>query len=220
MRITKIETQKKRGGRVSIFVDGEFAVGLSKETLVRAGLRVGDQLTPTRLEALQGEETHFQARNAALRLLSVRARSERELRDRLRTKEFGDGDIGRVIDDLKRSGLVNDDEFARAYIRNALTLRPAGQIHLRQKLLLLGVARETADTALTEIFAGVDVEAMAAAIARKTLARVRARPKGNDALALKRHVVAALARRGYAWPVIASVLKTLDLTTPEDAHDL
>ena len=68
VRITRIEPQQKRRDRVNVYADGIFAVGISKETLLRAALRVGDELTPERLTALQNEEGLFQTRAAALRL--------------------------------------------------------------------------------------------------------------------------------------------------------
>ena len=44
MKITRIETQKKRPGRKSIFADGEFLIGIASDTLVRFGLRTGDEI--------------------------------------------------------------------------------------------------------------------------------------------------------------------------------
>ena len=220
MRITRIETQKKRRDRVSIFVDDEFAVGLSKETLLRAALRVGDDLPASRIAALSADETLYQARTSALRLLARRPRSERELRDRLREKEFADDVISRVVTNLKETGLVNDAEFARIYVRNALTLRPQGEIQLRQKLLLLGVARPTIDETLHEILPGVNEEEMARSLATRFLARSWGSGAGADPRKRRQRVGAMLARRGYAWSIISSVLKSINLSSEEDTHEL
>lgn len=214
MRITRIETQQKRRDRVNVYADGEFAVGISKETLLRAALRVGDELTPERLSALQSEEGLFQTRAAAMRLLARRPRAERELRDRLREKEYADADITRVLSDLRAAGLVNDAEFARTYIRNTLTLRPLGEIQLRQKLLIFGIERATVDDAIREELGAVDVDDIALAVTRKYLARSAGRGSADDPVKRRRLAAAMLARRGYAWAVITRVLKKLDL--PED----
>ena len=220
MRITRIETQKKRRDRVSIFADGEYVLGLSKETLLRAALRVGDEISPSRITALTADETLHQARSSALRLLARRPRSERELRDRLKENEFDDDTINRVIAGLTEAGLVNDAEFARMYVRNALTLRPQGEIQLRQKLLLLGVARPLIDEVLREILPGVNEEQMALTLARRTLAKSRSGTSPDDQRKRRQRVTAMLARRGYAWTVINRVLKSLDLSTAEDPHEL
>lgn len=220
MRITRIETQKKRRDRVSIFADGEYVLGLSKETLLRAALRVGDELSPSRITALTADETLHQARSSALRLLARRPRSERELRDRLKENEFDDATIGHVIAGLTEAGLVNDAEFARMYVRDALALRPQGEIQLRQKLLLLGVARPLIDEVLRGILPGVDEEQMALTLACRYLAKSRSGTSPDDQHKRRQRVTAMLARRGYAWTVINRVLKSLDLSTAGDSHEL
>lgn len=211
MRITRIERQKKRPDRVNIYADGEFLTGVSKETLLRAALRVGDEISDTLVKTLQEEESLFAARNSALRLLSARPRAERELRDRLREKEFSETHIGRVVDDLKRAELVNDAAFARTYIRNALTIRPVGEARIRQKLLLLGVDRVTLDDAVRETLGHVDMVAVAREIARKFLRRTRSTGKDSDPRKTRQRLTAHLSRRGYSWNTISAVLTSLHL---------
>ena len=219
MRITRIETQQKRRDRVNVYADDVFAVGISKETLLRAALRVGDELTPERLSALQNEEGLYQTRAAALRLLARRPRAERELRDRLREKEFADTDIARVLSDLRAAGLVNDPEFARAYIRNTLTLRPLGEIQLRQKLLIFGVDRTTVDDAIRDELGTVDVDDIALTVARRYMARTAGRGASDDPQKRRRLTAAMLARRGYSWAVITRVLKALHLPSDDTAGE-
>lgn len=216
MRITRIETQQKRRDRVNLYVDGEFAAGISKETLLRAALRVGDELTPDRLSTLQSDESLYQTRAAAMRLLSRRPRSERELRDRLREKEFADADIARVLSDLRAAGLVNDAEFARTFIRNSLALRPLGEIQIRQKLLVFGIDRATVDAAVRDELDAVDVDEIATALARKYLSRGPGRGSPDEMRKRRRLAGAMLARRGYSWAVITRVLKRLNLPTEDD----
>jgi regulatory protein len=220
VRITRIETQQKRRDRVNVYADDVFAVGISKETLLRAALRVGDELTPERLSDLQNEEGRFQTRAAALRLLARRPRAERELRDRLREKEFADTDIARVLSDLRTAGLVNDAEFARTYIRNTLILRPLGEIQLRQKLLIFGVDRDTVDSALRDELGAVDVDDIALTVARRYQARTAGRGATDDLHKRRRLTAAMLARRGYSWAVITRVLKALNLPSDDTAGEL
>lgn len=218
MRITKIETQKKTPLRVNIFADGEFLIGLSKETLLRTGLRTGDEISPAQVAGLTTQETLLSAKNAALRLLAVRARSEKEIVDRLREKEFDDLSIATVLDEFRSSGLVDDAAFARSYIRNALTLRPLGEIQLRRKLLLLGVPRTVVDDALRETLTDVDMVAVARHTALAFQRRLTSSAPGDPRTA-RNKISAHLARRGYSWPTITTVLKTLHLPEGDDTYD-
>lgn len=207
MRITRIENQRRRPGRKNIYVDGRFLAGVSAETLLRLALRTGDEIGPEQLTALQRTEEYLNAKNTALRFLSVRPRSIREVRDRLREREFPDSEITRVIADLSAAGLLNDDTFARAYIRNAIALRPTGELLLRRKLILLGVSRESVEAALQEEFGSIDREAEALRAARAYLKRRGSRGTTRSDPRIRQRLASLLGRRGYAWDVIEPVLR-------------
>ena len=206
MRITKIENQKKRPGRKNIYADGAFVAGVSTETLVRLALRTGDEIGPDQLTVLQKTEELHGARTAALRFLSTRPRTEREVRDKLREKEFGDEEIARTLDDLRRSGLLDDDAFARMYIRDALTLRPAGRLLIARKLALLGVPKSVAEKAIDDALRETDQAETARSLAEQFVAKARAVRRNESPDRLRHRLAAYLGRRGFTWDVIQPVI--------------
>ncbi len=209
MRITKIEAQKRRSGRKSIFVDGKFLAGVSSETLLRTGLRSGDAIDPATIQSLQQAEGLLSAKNAALRFLSVRPRTVREIRDKLREKEYADSEIANTIEELQRAGLLDDGAFARMYVRSAMQVRPIGKILLKRKMLLLGVEMKTIEEALTETLAEFDQGQVARASAEKFLARGSHTGRQRDLLKDRKRVGSYLARRGFTWDVIEPILNQL-----------
>jgi regulatory protein len=209
MRITRIESQKKRPDRRSIFADGKFVAGVSAETLLRLGLRTGDELSPEKLEALQAVESLHGARQTALRFLSHRPRTVREVRDKLREKEFSDDEITSTLEHLQQSGLLNDPEFARMFIRDALAIRPRGRLALKQKLLLLGVDRAIVDTTLDEAFQEVSQETLALEAAQKFTKRLGVVRNRESADKLRQRISQFLARRGFTWDTIRTVIPRL-----------
>lgn len=219
MRITKIETQKKTPGRVNVFADGEFLIGLSKENLLRAALRVGDEISRLQVDALTAQETLLSAKNAALRLLALRPRSEQEIVDRLREKEFDEKTIAVVLAELRTAGLANDAQFARLFIRNTLTLRPLGELQLRRKLLLLGVPRAIIDDAVSETLADVDMVDVARQTALAYQRRLHHAATPDDPRKTRNKISAHLARRGYSWSTISMVLKSLHFPEGDNTND-
>lgn len=217
MRITKIEVQKKNPQRRNIYADDKFVAGVSTETLLRLGLRTGDEITAGVLESLQQAEELQSAKQVALRFLSHRPRTEREIRDRLREKEFADDDIAATIDELKRLGLVNDQQFAQMYVRDALARRPVGRLLLRQKMLLLGLERQLVDETLNAAFDDDTAEQMAREAAQQFLRR-RAMRK-EDPLKLRNGVAQFLMRRGFSWNVIQPILNSLPQTNIRNNTD-
>lgn len=212
MRITKIESQKNNPLRKNIYIDGEFALGISAETLLRFGLRTGDEIGEQKLKALQAAEELHGAKQAALRLLARRPRTEKEIRDKLREKEFGDEEIRQAIASLRSSGFIDDEAFTRAFIRDQLTVRPKGPLAIKQKLLLLGVRKETIDGALEEALREAPQEAVALDAARKFLRRT----SSDDIRTTRQKLSAFLSRRGFSWEVISTVIRKALGTTDEE----
>jgi regulatory protein len=207
MKITRIEKQKKRQSRVNVYADDEFLIGISLETLIRLGLRKGDEITPATLAVIQKTEEQHGAHAAALRLLSVRPRAEKELRDRLREKEFGDEEISKTLAALKASGLINDAELARSMIRNARTLKPTGRVALAQKLLKLGIDKATVMGALDELLGAPDQREDALRAAEAFLKRARKASTPDESKKLRQRLGSFLLRRGFPWDVASPVVK-------------
>jgi regulatory protein len=206
VRITRIEVQQKRPDRRNIYADGSFLIGIHVETLLRSGLRMGDTISDDQLHSLQESEDLLAARHLALRYLARRPRSEREVRDKLRDKEFGQREIDRVLADLLQSGLVNDLEFARSYIRNSLTMRPLGELRLKQKLVLLGVQRALIDQAMNEVKGGDEMHEAASRAARQFLQRSSRSQRKEERDQIRRRLIGFLTRRGFPWPIIQSII--------------
>ena len=209
MRITRIESQKKNPTRKSIYADGAYVAGVSEETLLRAALRTGDEITVERLRTLVKLEETGSAKRVALRFLAHRPRTRKEVRDKLREKEFGEDDINSTLDSLQRAGLINDNEFARMYIRDALAARATGKVLLKSKLLMMGVDKAIIDNALQETLNGVDEEASALEAGRKFLKRSTIPRSAIERGKLRNRLAAFLGRRGFQWSTIQPVVKEL-----------
>lgn len=194
-------------------------MGLSTENLLRAGLRVGDEVTPGLVKDLTARETLLSLKNAALRLLAVRPRSEKELTRRLLEKEFAGADVVAVLNELKAAGLVDDAAFARTFIRNTLALRPIGEMQIRRKLLLLGLSRTIINDAVRDTLGNVDMIDVARGIAQSYMNKLKRSPTPADPRKARSKLAAHLARRGYQWPTINAVLKTLDLPAEDRPDD-
>src|SRR5436305_2632008 len=116
-QVTVIEKQK-RGSAIDILVDGAVWATVHRDVIFACGVRRGDQATPALLERLQAAEAAHRAHEAALLLISYRPRSEGELRQRLRRRALPEPAIAEAIERLRRSGPVNDEAFAKAWIES------------------------------------------------------------------------------------------------------
>jgi len=214
MRITKIRPQKRKPGRHTISFDDRVTVDVSAETLLRMGLRSGDEISSAQLKEIEAAEQLLNAKRSALRLLSYRARTVHEMRDRLRTKKIPEKDIDAVITELEQTGLLDDRQFSLMYVRSQLTAHPSGKRLLKQKLRLLGVGNQVAGEVLDEVFQSVSQEDAATSAARKYLRTRGGRIK--ETVVLRKRLAGFLARRGFSWDVIASVTRSVINGRPEE----
>ncbi|MEZ4495592.1 MAG: hypothetical protein R2845_02155 [Thermomicrobiales bacterium] len=86
--ITAIRQQQSHPDRVNVFLDGEYAFAVTREQALSAGLSIGRELSVDEVASLRAGDMVSKAIEAALRLLVVRPRSEHELRDRLKRKNY------------------------------------------------------------------------------------------------------------------------------------
>jgi len=146
---------------------------------------------------------------AALRALSRRALSRREVAERLERKGFGAAAVRAEVARLAAAGLLDDAELARAVARAQLADgrgRRAVELTLRRR----GVGRETAGEAL----AGIAEEDESGALAH-ALARAARKYPGFRRLPIQRRkVIRYLLARGFG---VAAVGRALASGAGEDA---
>jgi regulatory protein len=204
-KITQIETQKRNENRVSIYLDGSFAFGIAREVLIQNRLHEGDELSKKDIEDILLVEEIRAAKDKALRFLSYRDRSVLELTAKLADRDFSEWVIDIVVRDFLRVGLLDDDRFARAFAQTMMTQKPVAKRLLMHHLKMKGIEGESARLAVEEAYQGRTEAGVAGELASRRLERLG---KGMD-LRGKKRISDFLARRGFAWETIRTVLKDL-----------
>lgn len=148
-------------------------------------------------------------REEALKLLERTRRPRADLAKRLADRGYGATTIEEVLDRLVAVGLVDDTEFARAFLAGRWGRRPSGWRRLQQELRAKGIgdADVTAARALIEQREGAVDELSAA---RKLLAQAGHRYAKLDPRARNQRLYALLARRGFDGEVIRRALSLRD----------
>ena len=67
-------------------------------------------------------------------LIARRMRSEWELRDYLKRKDYDEATIQQIVNTLSDKGYVDDYKFAEAWVRNRRLLKATSKLRLRQEL--------------------------------------------------------------------------------------
>ncbi len=190
-KITALEVQKKNPDRVSVYLDGRFALGLP--AIVAARLVRGQFLTDAEIEALQDGGEVETAYNKVLDYLSYRPRSRAEVEAYLQKRGVAEPQREPIVERLERAGLLDDEAFAQFWVENRERFRPRGLRALRYELRGKGVGEETIEQAL----AAVDTSESAYRSASKRAQQL----KHLDQKTFYRKIVEYLARRGFEYEV-------------------
>jgi len=199
-KITAIEVQKHNPQRVNIYLNGDFAFGLTR--IVAGWLHTGQTISDEKIAQLKTEDSREMAYVRALNFLSYRARSEAEIRQNLRKHDVPEEVIDETLERLRQNGFANDEQFARAWVENRNTFRPRSKRALAVELRQKGLTDQVIHTVLEQ---NVDDE---------TLAYQAGQPKARKLEALewqdfRKKLSGFLARRGFAYSVIAPTVSKL-----------
>ncbi|QQG40957.1 MAG: regulatory protein RecX [Candidatus Levyibacteriota bacterium] len=131
--------------------------------------------------------------NHALRFLSFRPRSEKEIRDNLKKKKVDPLVIEKIIIKLKEQKFVNDKDFARMWVESRMRFKPRSQRFIILELKNKGIVQDIIDS----IIQNNDLE-QAKKLVVKKIEKYQELPKNK----LYQKLGSFLARRGFSWETI------------------
>ena len=146
----------------------------------------------------------FNLERYVLKLLSFRPRSQYEIERKLVFKGVSQKDIDDIIAKLKKANLVNDYEFAGAWIRNRALLKPKGKRMLALELRQKGISRDIIDEILGF---GDDTELELACQAIDSKNRIYA---NLDPYEKKQKQLSFLSRRGFSYTISKAAIEKLE----------
>jgi regulatory protein len=196
--ITAIEVQKKNPNRVNIYLDDQFAFGLSR--IVAAWMKPGQQLSEEKIADLQDADAREIALQKALHYLGYRPRSVDEVRKNLEKHDIPSAVIEDTLARLERENLIGDTKFAQEWVDNRSSFRPRGKralsVELRQKGLPDAVIQEVLNENVNE-------DELALMAARKHAGRLA----GLEWKEFRIKMGGFLGRRGFGYEVISPVTR-------------
>lgn len=93
----------------------------------------------------------------ALRFIKFRARSEWEVRNKLKSKGYSSEEIEKTLEVLKSKGFIDDAKFAYLYAYDALTVHHKGPYRIRYELRMLHVDEYLIEDAIVKVLSEVDI---------------------------------------------------------------
>ena len=145
------------------------------------------------------EEKREKALNLALRFLSFRSRSIKEVRDFLSKKRLPEKEIENLINYFVELGFLDDKKFAKTWIEERQKYKNKSRLALKLELQKKGVKPEIIEELLNE--SRNDYE-----IAKEFIKKKRERFANLDWDSFVKKAAGGLRQKGFSWDTIKKVL--------------
>jgi len=149
------------------------------------------------------------AKGYAYRLLALKARTEYELKRKMKEKGFNTLTIKKVLENFKKLDLVNDSDYAQKLVFKRISQNRWGKRKIRQELINKGIA-DVVEKAINEV--GTDEEYKACLLSaqkkfesliKKTATRQIIGE--NESENILKKVILHLDRKGFSINVIKKI---------------
>lgn len=139
------------------------------------------------------------------RLLRIRQRSQAEIAQRLKQKRYPSKIINKLVQYLKNLELINDQQFARDWIKMRL-FKGLGRHRIRCELRQKGISSAIIEKILLDSLKDVDEASVAGQVVRKRIQRY----KNLDPSVVKRRLYGYLMRRGFEESLVLQSIQVND----------
>lgn len=197
--ITAIKSQKSKK-RVNIYLDDKFGFGLDLETLVKYGLKVGQELSDEEIEKIVKKAEFQKVYDKILRFATLRPRSEKEFRNWLKKYKVHESLHKELFNRLKRLELFDDIKFAKWWIGQRLQFKFKSKKELEYELRIKGIDRNIIEDVLSE------VEIDETKIAKGLLEKKKYKWEKLSKLEAKKKMSEFLGRKGFGWDIIRKII--------------
>jgi regulatory protein len=199
-RISGLKVQKRNPQRVNVYLEGDFAFGLSR--IVAAWLSVGQDLTEDKIHELLEHDAIEVAYQQSVKFIGYRMRTISEVEKYLTKKGVEAQIIATVTDKLVNNGLLNDENFAEMWIENRAEFRPRSHRMLAFELKRKGVKSEI----IQSVIENTTPENELAYLAARKRIRQYEHLEWQD---FQQKLGSYLARRGFSYSTIKPTVEQI-----------
>lgn len=158
--------------------------------------------TPSAKKEIEDKQ-FLKARDCAYRFLSYRQRTRQEIEQRLKKKKFTPRVINKTVAYLSEINYINDEDFAKFWIRSKIESNPCGWSFLRYQLRQKGITEQIIARVISDFSAQYDE----VDVAKRLLSSRRSRYKCLEPLKLKKRLYDYLRRRGFSHEAILQAIE-------------
>jgi len=187
--------QKHNPKRYSIYINGEFVFGMDEVDVLYYRLLEKSEISEEQFDYIKENVIFSKARDTAVKYLSFKARTKKEVIEKLKEKEYSDEIIEKVINLLEKYNYIDDYAYAGSFLRDKFNLKGFGTIRIKYELKQKGISEEIIEKVFDEN--NLNESEKAAELVEKKYGIY------NYDIKEKKRIEAFLARKGFSFSIIS-----------------
>ncbi len=206
----KIEKYTKlKSNRYEVLIDG-LKVKLYDDVIVKYELLRKKEIDEELFEEITKYNDKLEAYYKALRYLTKKLRTEKEIEDYLRV-DYTQKTVDETIDRLKKNGYLNKDIYLKCYLADQINLSNNGPKKIKNSLIKLGYSEEELDERLDSISEEIWLDKI-----RNSVKKMIAQNKSLSSNKLKEKILYQLSMNGFYKRMIEEVIEESEFKNTDD----
>ena len=131
----EVKSYKKKQNNIYevTFSNGE-KYNLYDDIILKYELLINKSISPSTLKKIINDNNKKDVYYKALKYISIRMRSKKEMRDYLKKYEYSPSEISFSLESLQKDGYLDDKVYAKAYVNDQINLGSVVLIKLYQEM--------------------------------------------------------------------------------------
>lgn len=203
MKIEKYELTKNNN--YNVYLSNGEVITLNEKVITENELLLKKEIDNNLYKKLNKENEILSLCNMSVKYISIRLRSIKEIREYLIRKKQNEEYIEPAIERLIKAGYLDDERFAKAFIKDKFMFTSMGDYKIKKELEKLGVSPEIIENSITEI----DDNLLEEKIKKIIDKNIKTNKKYSGA-ALKNKIYNHLITSGYSKSKVIEILNNYE----------
>lgn len=203
MRIEKYELTKKN--KYNVYLSNGEIITLDERVITENELLLKKEMDSELYNKVVNENNIYEMMDAAIKYISIRLRSIKEVKDYLNKKFDKKEFVELALSKLKNLGYLDDNKFAKAFIKDKFNFTSMGDYKIKMELEQLGISYDIIENNISII----DDKSLEEKMKKQIDKMLRTNKKYTGQM-LKNKIYTHLVSTGFSKDKVLTILNTYD----------
>ncbi len=195
----KIITIKKKNNKYKIELEGNVELETYDQVIIKNNILYKKEIDEKLKNEIEKENKYYETYNEIVKLINKKLRSKKEIKEYMNKKQINNQE--KIIQELKKSNLINDELYAKAFIHDKISFSNDGINKIKGELLRQEIDENIIENELEKI----DKEQEKQKLEKLIMKKVKANTKYSDKI-MKQKLTNYFINLGYKKEDINEIL--------------